>query len=55
MQSVLVVLAIAFTCTLALDVTLNDQWKLWKNVNNKRYSDAEEQIRYELFILISIY
>jgi cathepsin L len=43
--SVLAVLAIAFSCTLALDVTLNQQWKLWKDINNKRYSDAEEHIR----------
>jgi len=47
--SVLAVLAIAFSCTLALDVTLNDQWKLWKNVNNKRYSEAEEQVRRDVW------
>ncbi|CAF4428359.1 unnamed protein product, partial [Rotaria magnacalcarata] len=33
-------------CTLALDVTLNQYWKLWKEANNKRYSNAEEDIRY---------
>jgi len=49
MQSVLVILAIAFTCTLALDISLNDQWKLWKNVHNKRYSDADEQIRRDIW------
>jgi len=43
--SVLAVLAIAFSCTLALDVTLNQHWNLWKNTHNKRYSDAEEHVR----------
>jgi cathepsin L len=43
--SVLAVLALAFSCTLALDVTLNQHWKLWKETNNKRYSDAEEHVR----------
>jgi len=47
--SVLAVLAIAFSCTLALDVTLNEQWKLWKNVNNKRYGDAQEQVRRDIW------
>jgi len=43
--SVLTVLAIAFSCTLALDVKLNQHWKLWKSTNNKQYSDAEEHVR----------
>jgi cathepsin L len=43
--SVLAVLAIAFSCTLALDVTLNQNWQLWKNANNKQYSGAEETAR----------
>jgi hypothetical protein len=43
--SVLAVLALAFSCTLALDVTLNQHWKLWKEANNKRYSEVEEDIR----------
>jgi len=30
---------------LALDATLNHHWKLWKGVNNKLYSDAEEHVR----------
>jgi len=47
--SVLAVLAIAFSCTLALDVTLNQQWKLWKDGNNKRYSNVEEQIRRDIW------
>jgi len=43
--SVLAVLALAISCTLAFDVTLNQQWKLWKDANNKQYSDAEEHVR----------
>jgi cathepsin L len=43
--SVLAVLALAFTCTLAIDVTLNRHWQLWKSANNKQYSDAEEHVR----------
>jgi len=43
--SVLAVLAIAFSCTLALDVTLNQHWQLWKSTNNKLYSDADEHVR----------
>jgi len=43
--SVLAVLAIAFSCTLALDVTLNEHWQLWKGTYNKQYSDGEEHVR----------
>ncbi len=43
--SVLAVLVLAFSCTLALDVKLNQHWKLWKETNNKRYSDVEEHVR----------
>jgi cathepsin L len=43
--SVLAVLALAFSCTLAIDVTLNQHWNLWKQANNKVYSGAEEQVR----------
>jgi cathepsin L len=43
--SVLAVLALAFSCTLALDVTLDKHWNLWKQVNNKLYSGAEESLR----------
>jgi hypothetical protein len=50
--SVLAVLALAVSCTLALDVTLNKHWDLWKQVNNKLYSGAEEEVRYERLILI---
>jgi hypothetical protein len=46
--SVLAVLAIAFSCTLALDVTLNEHWQLWKGTYNKQYSDGEEHVRYEI-------
>jgi len=55
MQSILlfVVLALAFSFTLALDIGLNQQWKSWKDTNNKRYSDAEEHVRYEIFFYIS--
>ncbi len=52
--SVLAVLALAFSCTLALDVKFNQHWQLWKNTHNKRYSDAEEHVRYEIFFYISI-
>jgi cathepsin L len=30
---------------LALDVTLNEHWQLWKGTYNKQYSDAEEHVR----------
>jgi cathepsin L len=43
--SILAVLALAFGCTLALDVTLNQHWKLWKEINHKRFSDAEDHVR----------
>jgi hypothetical protein len=46
--SVLAVLALAFSCTLALDATLDQPWNFWKKTNNKQYSDAEEQVRYEI-------
>ena len=52
--SVLAVLAIAFSCTLALDVTLNQHWKLWKEAHNKRYSEAVEQLRFVFHFIISI-
>jgi len=42
--SVLAVLALA-CCTLAIDVSLNDQWNLWKSTYNKQYSVAEENVR----------
>ncbi|CAF1033451.1 unnamed protein product [Rotaria sordida] len=35
----------AVYCTLALDITLNQHWKLWKETHNKHYSDVEEHIR----------
>jgi cathepsin L len=44
MQSILI-LALALSCTLAIDVKLNEQWKLWKGVYNKQYSDSEEHVR----------
>ncbi len=55
MQSIplLAIVAFTFSCTLALDVTLNQHWKLWKETNNKHYSDAEEHVRYEISFFIS--
>jgi hypothetical protein len=50
--SVLAILALALSCTLAIDVTLDQYWNTWKQVNKKQYSDAEEQVRYERFVLI---
>jgi len=38
--SVLAVLALAFSCTLALD-----HWNLWKEVHNKQYSSFAESLR----------
>jgi cathepsin L len=43
--SVLAVLALAFSCTLAFDVTLDQHWNLWKQAHNKFYSGSEEQLR----------
>jgi len=43
--SVLAVLALAFSCTLALDVSLTQHWKMWKELHNKRYTDAQEHVR----------
>jgi len=43
--SVLAVLALAFSCSLAFDVTLNQHWNLWKQAHNKQYSAAEENLR----------
>jgi len=43
--SVLAVLALAFSCTLALDAKLDMHWNLWKQANNKLYSDADESLR----------
>jgi cathepsin L len=40
--SVLAVLALAFSCTLAVD---DQHWQLWKGVHNKQYSVAEESVR----------
>jgi len=43
--SVLAVLALAFSCTLAIDVTLDQHWNMWKQTHNKQYSNVEEQVR----------
>ncbi|CAF1476295.1 unnamed protein product [Rotaria sp. Silwood1] len=43
--SILTIVMLALSCTLARDVTLNEQWNLWKDAYNKRYSNAEEHLR----------
>ncbi|CAF1013726.1 unnamed protein product [Rotaria sordida] len=43
--SILVIFALAFSCALTVDVTLNEHWKLWKDMHNKYYSDSEEHVR----------
>jgi len=43
--SVLAVLALAFSCTLAFDANLDQQWKLWKSTYNKQYSNVQEILR----------
>lgn len=48
--SILAVIALACSCALAIDVTLNDHWKLWKEYHKKRYSDTEELHRYVILI-----
>ena len=50
--SILAVLALAFTCTLAFDAKLNNFWTLWKNTHNKVYSAAEDTARYVVDRLI---
>jgi len=47
--SVLAVLVLAFSCTLAVDVTLDRPWKIWKQVNNKQYADVEESVRRQIW------
>jgi cathepsin L len=43
--SVLAVLALAFSCTLAFDAKLDQSWNLWKTSFNKQYSNVEESVR----------
>jgi len=43
--SIIVVLGFVCSCALAFDVSLNQQWNLWKQNNNKLYSDVEENTR----------
>lgn len=50
--SILAVLALAFSCSLAFDATLNQHWNLWKQTHNKQYSANEENLRYELRIVL---
>jgi len=39
------VLALAFSCTLAFDANVDQQWKLWKSTHNKQYSSVDETVR----------
>jgi cathepsin L len=43
--SVLAVFALVLSCTLAVNVELNQYWKGWKELHGKRYLDAEEHVR----------
>jgi cathepsin L len=43
--SVLAVIALAFSCTLAFDAKLDQEWNLWKSSFNKQYSNVEESVR----------
>jgi len=43
--SVLAVIALAFSCTLAFDAKLDQEWNLWKTSFNKQYSNVEESVR----------
>ena len=53
--SVLAVLALAFSCSLAFDAKVSQHWQLWKTTYNKQYSNAEEIIRYEILLYPSKY
>ena len=44
-SALLFLLALAFSCTLAFDVKLDQHWSLWKQTHNKQYSAVEELIR----------
>jgi cathepsin L len=39
------VLALVLGCALSLDFSLTNQWKMWKDVHNRKYFDAEEHVR----------
>lgn len=49
MQSILklTVLALAFSCALTFDVTLEGRWISWQQTHNKRYAEGEEHLRYD--------
>ncbi len=49
---VLAILTLTFSCTLASNATYDLHWKAWKETHKKKYSAAQEQARYEIFILI---
>jgi cathepsin L len=43
--SVLAIVALAFSCALAIDVSLDNAWNTWKIVHGKQYSAGEELLR----------
>lgn len=56
MESILTltIVVIVCSCTLTNDVTLNQQWNLWKDMHKKDYSHVEENHRYKLLFFIFI-
>lgn len=52
--SILAVLALAFTCTLAFDAKLNKFWTQWKNTHNKVYASVEDTARFVVVFLYRI-
>ena len=44
--SILTALALMLSCTVALHIQLDVQWRLWKETYNKQYSSVEEPLRY---------
>ncbi|CAF1377160.1 unnamed protein product [Adineta steineri] len=43
--SILVLIVLALSSTWTRDITINQQWKLWKNQFNKSYTNVEERLR----------
>lgn len=52
--AILFVLTLAVGYTFTRDIALDQQWNLWKQTNNKYYSDAEEGVRYEVLFIMTI-
>lgn len=46
--SIFVVFIFTLSCTMALHIQLDAQWRLWKEIHNKQYSRVEELLRYAL-------